>query len=88
MELFIPMLTLGLVTSLHCVSMCGPMVVTYAVKGTEDASLAGKLLPNGAYQLAKILSYMIVGLALGALGSVLNLEAVRPYVMVLAGAFM
>jgi sulfite exporter TauE/SafE len=64
------------------------MVVTYAVKGTEDASLAGKLLPNGAYQLAKILSYMIVGLALGTLGSVLNLEAIRPYVMVLAGAFM
>ncbi|MHB9002836.1 MAG: urease accessory protein UreH domain-containing protein, partial [Coriobacteriia bacterium] len=36
MDLFIPMFALGLVTSLHCISMCGPMVVGYALKGTED----------------------------------------------------
>ncbi len=88
MDLFIPMLALGLVTSLHCVSMCGPMVVTYVVKGTDDGSVASKLAPNVAYQLAKILSYMLVGLGLGALGSLFNLETVRPYVMVLAGGFM
>lgn len=88
MELFIPMLVLGLVTSLHCVSMCGPMVVTYALKGSDDSSVAGKLVPNVAYQLAKIASYMMVGLALGAVGSMFDLGAVRPYVMVAAGGFM
>lgn len=88
MDLFFPMLTLGLVTSLHCVSMCGPMVVTYALKGTEDGTLAQRVTPNLAYQAAKIVSYMLVGLVLGTVGSALNLDAIRPYVMVGAGAFM
>ncbi|MDO8879196.1 MAG: sulfite exporter TauE/SafE family protein [Coriobacteriia bacterium] len=88
MDLFLPMLTLGLVTSLHCVSMCGPMVVTYALKGTEDGTVAQRVVPNLAYQSAKIASYMLVGLLLGAIGSAFNLAAIRPYVMVAAGAFM
>lgn len=82
------MLVLGLVTSLHCVSMCGPMVITYALKGTEEGSLAEKVVPNLVYQFAKIFSYVLVGLALGALGGLIDLAALRPYVMVLAGAFM
>lgn len=88
MSLFLPMLTLGLITSLHCVSMCGPMVVTYALKGTEDGTLAQRVVPNVAYQAAKIVSYMLVGLLLGTVGSALNLDAIRPYVMVVAGLFM
>lgn len=86
--LFLSMLALGLVTSLHCVSMCGPMVVSYALKGTEDGSLAQRIVPNIAYQLAKIVSYVIVGVALGALGSAFNIDGFRPYVMLIAGAFM
>lgn len=82
------MLSLGLATSLHCVSMCGPLVLTYAVKGEEDGPWYKKLTPNVAYQGAKVVSYMLVGLLLGAVGSFFNLEAIRPYVMYLAGAFM
>jgi sulfite exporter TauE/SafE/plastocyanin domain-containing protein len=88
MELFIPSLVLGLVTSLHCVSMCGPMVVTYALKGAEDGTVVQRLAPNLAYQVAKIASYVLVGLLLGAAGSALDLDAVRPYVMLIAGAYM
>lgn len=82
------MFTLGLATSLHCVSMCGPLVLTYAVKGEEGGPWYRKLNPNLAYQGAKVVSYMTVGLLLGAVGSFLNLDALRPYVMFLAGAFM
>jgi len=88
LDLFLPMLTLGLITSLHCVSMCGPMVVTYALKGTEDGTVAQRVVPNLAYQAAKIVSYMLVGLLLGAVGSAFDLAAIRPYVMAVAGAFM
>ena len=88
MDLFLPSLTLGLVTSLHCVSMCGPMVVTYAVKGVEDGSVARRAIPNLAYQAAKIVSYMLVGLLLGAIGSAFDLAGIRPYVMSGAGIFM
>jgi sulfite exporter TauE/SafE len=86
--LLISMFTLGLVTSVHCVSMCGPLVVTYAVKGEEDGPWYRKLIPNGAYQAAKIASYMLVGLLLGAIGSAFNLDSIRPYVMMVAGVFM
>lgn len=82
------MLTLGLITSIHCVSMCGPMVVTYAVKGEEGGPWYRKLVPNLAYQGAKIVSYVLVGLLLGAIGSAFNLDGVRPYIMLVAGAFM
>ncbi len=88
MDLFFPMLALGLVTSLHCVSMCGPMVVTYALKGTEDGTTWQRVAPNLAYQAAKIVSYMAVGLALGLVGSAFDLAAIRPYVLVAAGLFM
>ena len=86
--LFVSMFTLGLVTSVHCVSMCGPMVVTYAVKGEEDGPWFRKLVPNLAYQIAKLTSYVLVGLALGAIGGAFNLDGVRPYVMLAAGVFM
>jgi len=84
----ISMFTLGLATSLHCVSMCGPLVLTYAVKSEEDGPWHRKLTPNVAYQGAKVVSYMLVGLLLGAIGGFFNLDSIRPYVMFLAGAFM
>lgn len=82
------MFALGLGTSLHCVSMCGPLVLTYAVKGEEDGPWYRKLTPNVAYQGAKVVSYMTVGLLLGTLGSLIDLNAVRPYIYYVAGVFM
>ena len=88
MSLFLPMLVLGLVTSVHCVAMCGPLVVTYAVKGEADGPWYRKMTPNAAYQGAKILSYMTVGLVLGLVGSAFNLAGIRGWVMVGAAIFM
>lgn len=82
------MFALGLATSVHCISMCGPMVVTYAVKGDEDDHWTTKIVPNLAYQGAKIVSYVLVGLLLGAVGSAFNLNGVRPWIMFAAGGFM
>lgn len=82
------MFVLGLGTSLHCVSMCGPLVLTYAVKAEESGPWHRRVLPNVAYQGAKVVSYMTVGLLLGAIGSLLDFDALRPYVMYAAGAFM
>lgn len=86
--LFASMFVLGLVTSIHCVSMCGPMVVTYAVRGAEQRSWALRLVPNLVYHGARISSYVAVGLVLGAVGAVLNVASIRPYVLVAAGVFM
>ena len=86
--IFISMFLVGLATSVHCISMCGPMVVTYAVKSDEGDSWQKKVIPNVAYQVAKLISYVLVGLLLGAIGSAFNLNGIRPWVMGAAGIFM
>ena len=88
MNLFLPMLGVGLVTSIHCVAMCGPLVLTYAVKGADGGSFAKRMFPHFAYQSAKILSYMLVGLLLGSLGSLFDIGGLRGWVTLFAGAFM
>ena len=88
LALFASMFALGLATSTHCVGMCGPMVVTYAVKGADDGPWHRKVVPNLSYQAAKLVSYTLVGLALGAIGSAFNLDGIRPWAMAFAGLFM
>jgi sulfite exporter TauE/SafE len=87
-NLFLPMLGVGIVTSVHCVAMCGSMVLTYAVKGDAGGPLLKRMVPHFAYQSAKLTSYVAVGLLLGAIGSAFNLGGVRGWVTVFAGGFM
>ncbi len=88
LTIFISMFAVGLATSVHCISMCGPMVITYAVKSDGDDRWTARVFANVAYQAAKLVSYLLVGLALGAVGAAFNLNAIRPWVMLVAGVFM
>ena len=81
LTLFASMFAVGLATSVHCISMCGPMVVTYAVKGDESDGWTRRVLANVAYQGAKLTSYLLVGLTLGAIGSAFNLDSIRPWIV-------
>jgi sulfite exporter TauE/SafE len=86
------MFAVGLVTSIHCVFMCGGLVLTYAVKGTEDGPWYRKLVPHLAYQGSKIVSYAAVALILGGLvalaGSAVDISSVRNWLQVVAGVYM
>lgn len=86
--LFASMFAIGLATSVHCISMCGPMVVTYAVKTDAQSRWTSRVTANVVYQAAKLASYLLVGLALGAVGTAFDLNSVRPWVMLVAGLFM
>ncbi|MCX8007914.1 MAG: sulfite exporter TauE/SafE family protein [Coriobacteriia bacterium] len=88
MDLFVPMLVIGLVTSVHCVAMCGPLVLTYAVKGTRDGSVLQQAVPHLAYQGAKLVSYVAVGVLLGWIGSLVDLSGARGWVTLAAGVAM
>lgn len=57
----------GLITSVHCVAMCGPLSCAFAPTRAEDASPQIVLT---SYHLAKLLSYALVGTLAGAFGSV------------------
>lgn len=92
MSLFLSLFAVGLVTSIHCIFMCGGLVLTYAVKGTEDGPWYRRLVPHLAYQGSKILSYAIVALALGGLvallGRAVDITPFRNWLMVVAGIYM
>jgi len=57
----------GLVTSVHCVAMCGPLSCAFTPTQKDDAS---QHLVLTSYHIAKLFSYALVGTLAGAFGSV------------------
>lgn len=78
-------LVAGLVTSLHCAGMCGPLACLLAPAKGERAD---PLTVNSAYHVSRLTGYALLGAAAGALGRMpltwLGGEAVRylPWVFV------
>lgn len=73
----------GLLTSVHCVSMCGGL----ALMGSLDNGRDGRRV--FAYNLGRLAGYTLVGALLGALGSRVALSiGLRAYVGVIAAAAM
>lgn len=60
-------LVAGLVTSVHCVAMCGPLSCAFTPEKKNDAS---PQLVLTTYHIAKLISYAIVGTLAGACGSI------------------
>ena len=81
MELWTAFL-LGLVGSLHCVAMCGPLVLALPTVGHTGVSFA---VGRAAYNFGRILTYGLLGVVLGALGRTLALAGVQRWVSLGAG---
>jgi len=65
---FTAIFALGLAGSLHCLGMCGPIVLSYSValRGPRPAA-------HAAYNAGRILSYMLLGAIAGAAGHALGI---------------
>lgn len=75
----------GLLSSIHCVGMCGGIVLSISANRTTKAGI----LQNLKYQAARILSYGLAGFLLGALGEVLSLsKSVQIYIPIVCGVLM
>lgn len=84
---------IGLLTSLHCVAMCGGInlsqCVPQAVKASGDKSSGTALMPSLLYNLGRVISYTVVGGIVGAIGSVISFPGVmKGIVQLAAGVFM
>jgi sulfite exporter TauE/SafE len=78
-------LTMGLMSSFHCVGMCGPIALALPIhKGNKTQQFAGLSLYNGG----RILTYALLGLILGSLGSSLVWIGYLRYLSVLSGILM
>jgi sulfite exporter TauE/SafE/copper chaperone CopZ len=77
----------GLLTGLHCVSMCGGFVVSYSTKGIKEGIKPYEL--HLSYGLGKTLSYTIIGAIFGLLGSIIAFTPLmRGIAGILAGLFL
>ena len=60
---------LGLVSSLHCVQMCGPIVLAFSLPLTRPEALRAQV----HYNAGRILTYAALGALAGALGGGIGL---------------
>jgi len=82
----------GLLTSLHCLAMCGGIAMTQGLADVRQTAPLRAFAPRRSafcYQAGRLLSYSAVGGLAGEFGSGLTLApATRGAVMLAAGAFM
>lgn len=81
---------IGLVTSVHCVAMCGGINLSQCVSaGNAPAGKGSALKPSLLYNAGRVISYTAVGFAVGALGGVITFSpAAQGALKLLAGLFM
>ncbi|MFN7923156.1 MAG: sulfite exporter TauE/SafE family protein [Bryobacteraceae bacterium] len=86
LDLGIP-LGLGLVSSLHCAQMCGPVVLSYGLplRQSRREAITGHLL----YNAGRLVTYGMLGAVAGAAGTLItNLAGAERAATVAAGALM
>ncbi len=82
---------IGLLTSLHCVAMCGGINLSVCVryKASDGDSKLDRLKPSLLYNLGRVISYTIIGGIVGGIGSVVSFSgAAKGLVAILSGIFM
>lgn len=84
MTLITPLL-LGLAGSLHCVGMCGPLLLAFPVDASGRWPILGRML---TYHAGRILTYAALGLLFGLLGQGVALAGFQQGLSVAAGIFM
>ncbi len=79
---------IGLLTSVHCVGMCGGICLSQCVGAKGDGKFE-RMRPSFLYNLGRIISYTLVGGIVGVIGSVISFNGVmRGAVALFAGLFM
>ena len=84
---------IGLLTSIHCVAMCGGINLSQCVPkqtvSAEGKSKFANLRPSILYNAGRVISYTIIGGIVGALGSVISFSGwAKGIVAIAAGIFM
>lgn len=75
----------GLISSLHCIGMCGPIAMMLPVSHNNPSK---KVLQIMAYHFGRIFSYAILGFVFGLLGRGLYLAGFQQNVSIIVGILM
>ena len=78
-------LILGLMGSLHCVGMCGPIAFMLPVDRTNNYKKFGQIF---IYHFGRLLAYGIIGLIFGLLGKGLSIFGIQQKLSIIIGIIM
>lgn len=85
---YIAIFIVGLLSSLHCIGMCGGIMMSQSISIKED-SIINKLKPSLLYNLGRLISYTTLGGIVGGIGSVFSLSTtMQAFIFIFAGIFM
>ncbi|MCB0645642.1 MAG: sulfite exporter TauE/SafE family protein [Saprospiraceae bacterium] len=77
-------LNMGLVGSLHCIGMCGPLSIL-GLSGKTHSSKFGILADTMLYQLGRTLSYSMLGFIFGIIGTSFAIAGMQKVVSIVFG---
>jgi sulfite exporter TauE/SafE len=80
-----PALLLGIAGSLHCVAMCGPLMLAIPLPLEDRWKMAGQTL---IYQAGRITTYALLGLLFGILGKGIAVAGFQQVLSIGAGILM
>jgi len=75
---------MGFVGSLHCLGMCGPIVLVLPRSAAPLTSLLGRLL----YNLGRTVTYAFMGLIMGFIGELISLAGYQQALGIVVGSLM
>jgi len=85
MTILFPALLLGLAGSLHCVGMCGPLLLALPLDTAGKWKVLRQML---VYHGGRILTYAALGLLFGLLGKGIAIAGFQKIISISAGVFM
>lgn len=77
--------SIGLMSSFHCLGMCGPIAMAAPVITTNWFT---ELLSRLSYNIGRIFSYSIIGILMGLLGNVVLLSGIQQSISIISGVFI
>ncbi|MCC6816994.1 MAG: sulfite exporter TauE/SafE family protein [Saprospiraceae bacterium] len=83
---FLSGLGVGIAGSLHCIGMCGPLVI--AAAGRINSSSFHPALSMLVYHLSRVMAYVAIGVIMGIIGKGLSLVILQQWISIFIGIFL
>jgi sulfite exporter TauE/SafE len=83
--LLVSAISLGLLSSFHCLGMCGPIAFVLPV---GERSKSSKILGISIYNLGRVITYSIMGLLVGFFGEGLRFMGVSQVISIVLGVLL
>ena len=78
-------LSIGFLGSFHCIGMCGPIALTLPVRDQQGLKKYGGIF---LYNIGRAITYTLLGLVLGYVGSRFRLWGLQQWISILCGTFI